>query len=81
MGQLIYTAPPLDACIQMQATGGANGCTTNRAYRLYDTTFLEYRLPLRNWSVSVRMGTTFSGQWVPPERLRRESFEGAVREG
>ena len=32
-------------------------------------------------SVSVRMGTTFSGQWVPPERLRRESFEGAVREG
>ena len=49
MGQLIYTAPPLDACIQMQATGGANGCTTDRAYRLYDTTFLEYRLPLRNW--------------------------------
>ena len=49
MGQLIYTAPPLDACIQMQATGGANGCLTDRAYRLYDTTFLEYRLPLRNW--------------------------------
>jgi hypothetical protein len=25
-------------------------------------------------SVSVRMGTTISGQWEPPGRLRRESF-------
>jgi hypothetical protein len=25
-------------------------------------------------SVSVRMGTTFSGQWEPPERLRRDLF-------
>jgi hypothetical protein len=31
-------------------------------------------------SVSVREGTTISGQEVPPERLRRESFEGAWRE-
>ena len=30
--------------------------------------------------VSVRLGTTLTGQWVPPERLRRESFEGALRE-
>ena len=35
MGKLIYDAK--------------RGCLTNRAYRLYDTTFLEYRLPLRNW--------------------------------
>ena len=26
-------------------------------------------------SVSVRMGTTFSGQWEPPERLRRDPID------
>ena len=26
-------------------------------------------------SVSVRIGTTFSVQWEPPERLRRDSFD------
>src|SRR5271157_787815 len=28
-------------------------------------------------SVSVRKGTTFSGQWGPPERLRRDPFDHA----
>ena len=32
-------------------------------------------------SVSVREGATLSGQWVPPGRLRRESFERASWEG
>ena len=37
MGKLIYDS--------------TQGCTTRRPYRLYDTTFLEYLLPIRNWGV------------------------------
>jgi hypothetical protein len=29
---------------------------------------------MRIVSVSVGMGATFSGQWEPPERLRRDPF-------
>jgi hypothetical protein len=35
----------------------------------------------RALSVSVAEGATISGQWVPPERLRRESFEGVCGRG
>ena len=32
-------------------------------------------------SDSVSEGATISVQWEPPDRLRRESFEGARKEG
>src|SRR5208282_184226 len=34
-----------------------------------------------NLSDSVSEGATISVQWEPPDRLRRESFEGARKEG
>ena len=38
----------------------------------------DYRIAV---SDSVSEGATISVQWEPPDRLRRESFEGARKEG
>jgi hypothetical protein len=41
---------------------------------------LGHRLVADRLSVSVRVGTTLTGRRIPPERLWRESFRGALRE-
>ena len=47
-GALIYDAASRTPQVDLWCSGSTSGCTTSRPYRLYDTTFLEYRLPVRN---------------------------------
>jgi len=68
----------------MAVLGGADGPTGIARWAALKEEFLLQVLDLPNGiplSDSVSEGATISVQWEPPDRLRRESFEGARKEG